>query len=93
MGTSYSLSTWALSNYSFNCYFYFHVSYYDIGVPCNLPPPCQGNRASLLAAFLKDLKVSQDLGFTITSFRVHFFLGGGGGGKEILSENLEVDPK
>ena len=28
------------------------MSYYDIGVPCKLLPPCQGDRASLLAVFL-----------------------------------------
>ena len=30
---------------------YFCASYYDIGVPCKLLPPCQWDRASLLAVF------------------------------------------
>ena len=30
---------------------YFYASYYDIGVPYKLLPPCQGDRASLLAVF------------------------------------------
>ena len=34
---------------------YFYVSYYDIGVPCKLLPPCQRDRASLLAVFLNSL--------------------------------------
>ena len=32
---------------------YFYVSYCDIGVLCKLLPPCQGERPSLLAVFLK----------------------------------------
>ena len=38
---------------SFLSYFFFFAiaSYYDIGVPCKLLPPCRGDRASLLAVF------------------------------------------
>ena len=43
--TSYLVSGWGLVQLCF-C-----VSYYDIGVPCQLLPPCQGDRASLLAVF------------------------------------------
>ena len=48
MWTSYSVSGWGLVNLTFVSYFFSR--YYDIGVPCKLLPPYQGDRAVFLHA-------------------------------------------
>ena len=68
MWTSYSVSGWDLVKLSFLSYFY--ASYYDIGVPCKLLPPCQVDRSSLFAVFLFLSDVVDDMmGFYLAVFQ------------------------
>ena len=46
MWTSCFVSGWGLVKLSFLRYF-LCISYYDIGVPCKLLPPCQGGGGHL----------------------------------------------
>ena len=57
MWTPYSVSGWGLVKLGFLSYFY--ASYYDIGVPCKLLPPCQGSCNFTCCIFALDTRRTQ----------------------------------